>query len=162
MASLFDIVGEFEQLYAMATTEEEQSEQVFLDTLDSLCGELDTKSAGYVAVMTKLDMEAKKADEIVKHYQAIRDSRKNHIKQMKDRLMYAMDMLNVSEMPAGDFTIKIKNNGGVQPIVIDGVVPDNMTKITIEPDNSKIREFLKDNEADWAHLEPRGRHIEVK
>lgn len=162
MASLFDIVGEFQQLYAMATTEEEQSEQVFLDTLDSLCGELNVKSAGYVAVINTLEMEQKEADEIVKRFQARRDARKRAIKQMKDRLMYAMDVLGVSEMPAGDFTIKIKNNGGVQPIVITGDVPDNMTKVTIEPDNSKIREFLKDNEVDWAHLEPRGRHIEVK
>lgn len=162
MGSLFGIVGEFQQLYAMATTEEEQGEQVFLDTLDSLCGELNVKSAGYVAVINTLEMEQKEADEIVKRFQARRDARKRAIKQMKDRLMYAMDALGVSEMPAGDFTIKIKNNGGVQPIVITGDVPDNMTKVTIEPDNSKIREFLKDNEVDWAHLEPRGRHIEVK
>jgi hypothetical protein len=46
--------------------------------------------------------------------------------------------------------------------VIDGVVPDNMTKVTIEPDTDKIRAFLKENECEWAHLEERGRHIEVK
>jgi hypothetical protein len=162
MSSLFDIVGEFQQLYEMATSEEEQAEQVFIDTLDSLKGELTEKAAGYIAVMNRLDMEQKKADEVVKRYQALRDSRKNAIKRMKDTLMLAMDQLQIDQMPAGDLTIKIKNNGGVQPLVIDGVVPDNMTKVTIEPDTDKIRAFLKENECEWAHLEERGRHIEVK
>lgn len=162
MSSLFDIVGEFQQLYEMATSEEEQAEQVFIDTLDSLKGELTEKASGYVAVMNRLDMEQKKADEVVKRYQALRDARKNAIKRMKDTLMLAMDQLQIDQMPAGDLTIKIKKNGGVQPLVIDGVVPDNMTKITVEPDNDKIRAFLKENECEWAHLEERGRHIEVK
>lgn len=162
--TLFDIVGEFQQLYEMAVSEEEQSEQVFIDTLDSLKGELEAKSSGYVAVLNKLEMEQKKADEIVKTYQAISRSRKSSIKRMKDTLMYAMDSLGKTEMPAGDFTIKIKNNGGVQPMVIDqpDQVPDNMTKVIIEPDNDKIRAYLKDNECKWAHLEERGRHVEVK
>ena len=46
MSNLFDIVGEFNELYEMATSEEEQAEQVFIDTLDSLKGELTEKAAG--------------------------------------------------------------------------------------------------------------------
>ena len=72
MSSLFNIVGEFNDLYAMATSEEEQAEQVFLDTLDSLKGELTDKAAGYVAVMNRLDMEMKKAEEIEKRYKTIK------------------------------------------------------------------------------------------
>lgn len=160
--TLFDIVGEFQDLYELATSEEIESEEAFIDTLESLKGELEAKSSGYVAVINRLDMEQKKADEIVKRYQALRDSRKNAIKRMKDTLMMAMDSLDRTEMPAGDLTIKIKKNGGVQPLVINGVVPDNMTKVIVEPDNEKIRAFLKENECDWAYLEERGRHIEIK
>lgn len=160
--TIFDIIGEFKDLYELAISEEEQAEEAFIDTLETLKGELEAKSCGYVAVINRLEMEQKKADEIAKTYQAISKSRKNAIKRMKDTLLYAMDSLDKKELPAGDFTIKIKNNGGVQPLIIDGDVPDNMTKITVEPDNDKIRAFLKDNECDWAHLEERGRHIEIK
>ena len=66
MNSLFNIVGEFNELYEMATSEEEQAEQVFIDTLESLKGELTEKAAGYVAVMNRLDMEMKKAEEDMK------------------------------------------------------------------------------------------------
>lgn len=163
--NIFTIVGEFQELYNMATSEEIEAEEAFIDTLESLKGELEAKSCGYVAVINRLDMEAKSADEIVKRYQALRDTRKKAIKRMKDTLLYAMEELGVDQMPAGDLTIKIKNNGGVQPLIITGVVPDNMTKVTVEPDNDKIRAFLKeqpDNKCEYAHLEERGRHIEIK
>lgn len=160
--TLFDIVGEFLELYNMATSEEVESEEAFIDTLESLKGELETKSSGYVAVINRLEAEQAKAEEIAKAYSAVAKSRKNAIKRMKDTLLLAMDSLDKTEMPAGDLTIKIKKNGGLQPLVIDGEVPDNMMKVIVEPDNDKIRTFLKDNECEWAHLEERGRHIEIK
>lgn len=164
MNNLFDIVGEFNELYEMATSEEEQAEQVFIDTLESLKGELTEKAAGYVAVMNRLDMEMKKAEEIEKRYKAIKESRKNAIQRMKDACLWACDELGVKEIDAGDMTIKVKNNGGQLPLIIDKpeLVPENLTKITIEPDKAKIREYVENNECDFAHLEPRGRHIEVK
>lgn len=164
MSSLFNIVGEFNDLYAMATSEEEQAEQVFIDTLDSLKGELTEKAEGYVAVMNRLEMEEQKSDEIVKRYTAIRNARRNAIQRMKDACMWACENLGVDHIDAGDMTIKVKNNGGQLPIVIDdeASVPQNLCKVTIEPDKAKIREYLKDNECAFAHIGERGKHIEVK
>ena len=163
MSNLFDIVGEFNELYEMATSEEEQAEQVFIDTLDSLKGELTEKAAGYVSVMNRLDMEMKKAEEIEKRYKAIKESRKNAIQRMKDACMWACENLNVTEIDAGDMTIKVKNNGGQLPIIIEGEVPQNLCKVTIEPDKSLIREYLKDHpECEFARIGERGKHIEVK
>jgi hypothetical protein len=163
MSNLFDIVGEFNELYEMATSEEEQAEQVFIDTLDSLKGELTEKAAGYVSVMNRLDMEMKKAEEIEKRYKAIKESRKNAIQRMKDACMWACENLNVTEIDAGDMTIKVKNNGGQLPIIIEGEVPQNLCKVTIEPDKALIREYLKDHpECEFARIGERGKHIEVK
>ena len=160
--TLFDIVGEFQELYNMATSEEIEAEEAFIDTLESLKGELEAKSAGYVAVINRLEAEQAKAEEVAKAYSAVAKSRKSAVKRMKDTLLMAMDGLNKTEMPAGDLTIRIQKNGGLQPLVIDGDVPDNMMKVIYEPDNDKIREFLKENTCDYAHLEERGRHIVIK
>lgn len=165
MSSLFDIVGEFQQLYEMATSEEEQAEQVFIDTLDSLKGELTEKASGYVAVINRLDMEMKKAEEIEKRYKAIKESRKNAIARMKDACMWACDNLGVTEIDAGDAKIKVKNNGGQLPLIIEEgkEVPQNLCKVTIEPDKALIREYLKEHpDCDFAHIGERGKHIEVK
>lgn len=164
MSNIFDIVGEFNELYAYAKSEEEQAEEAFIDTLESLKGELVEKAANYVAVMNYLDMEMKSADEIVKQYTAIKKARKKAIQRMKDACMWACDNLGVTEIDAGVKTIKVVNNGGELPLIIDDPdkVPQNLCKVTIEPDNSLIREYLKDHECDFAHMGERGRHIEVK
>lgn len=161
MATLFEIVGEFDELYELATDPEVDSE-VWETTLEALTGELEVKSAGYVNVIKQLEMEAKQAKEVAQAFTDKAKVRENHIKQMKDALKEAMDHLGKDQIEAGAFTIKLQANGGVQPLVIDGDVPQNMQKVTIAPDNEKIRAFLKDNECEWAHLEPKGKHIVIK
>ena len=88
--------------------------------------------------------------------------RENHIKRMKEALKMAMETAGTDQIAAGAFTIKLQKNGGLQPLKITGEVPDNMTKVIVEPDTDRIREFLKDNECEWAHLEERGKHIVIK
>lgn len=157
---LFEIVDEFKVLYEVLT--DETDPQVINDTLESLNFELEEKAAGYVAVRNTLDMELKKAEELEKKFRAIKEARKNAKEALDERLLMAMDALETDQIPAGDFTIKIKKNGGLAPLIIDGEVPEAMKKITIEDDNKKIREFLKEHEAPWAHLGERGRHIEIR
>ena len=157
---LFEIVDEFRLLYDILT--DETDPEVIAGTLESLNLELEEKAAGYTAVRAQIDMEAKKAAELEKKYGEIKKARENAKKALDERLLMAMDALGKKELPAGDFTIKIKKNGGQAPLVIDGDVPENMTKVIVEPDNAKIREYLKDNEAKWAHIGERGRHIEIK
>lgn len=160
MSTLFEIVDEFAELYQLMV--DGADEGVINGTLDSLTAELEVKSAGYVAVINQLNMEEKTAAELAQKYSSISNSRKYAIKKMKERLLIAMDALGKDEMPAGDFKIKVKKNGGAQPLKITGDVPESMMKITVENDSDKIREFLKTNTCDWAHLAKRGKHIEIK
>lgn len=159
--TLFEIVDDMRQLYDMAT-EPETDPEVFNNTLEAIKGALEVKAAGYVNVIKQLEMEQKQAKEISKAFADKAKTRENNIKRMKDMLLMALDTANETEMDAGDFTIKVQKNGGVQPLVITGDVPENMTRVIIEPDNDKIRDFLKDNECNWAHLEERGKHIVIK
>jgi len=162
MGTLFEIVNEFEELYELATDPEVDSE-VWETTLEALTGELEVKSAGYVNVIKQLEMEAKQAKEISRQFADKQKTRENHIKQMKEALLYAMQNTGMDKVEAGDFTIKIQNNGGSQPLVIDGAVPDTYNKLIIEPDNERIRRALEEGkELDFAHLEPRGKHIVIK
>lgn len=161
--NIVDDVKEFNELYVLATDEDER-EDAFYDTLESLKCELTEKAYGYAAVMNRLEMEEKDADEKAKRYTAIRNARRNAIQRMKEICLWACEEMGSTEIDAGDLTIKVKNNGGQLPLIIDYPenVPENLTKITIEPDKDKIRKYLADNECDFAHLGERGKHIEVK
>ena len=137
MSTLFEIADEFKELYELGADPDVDSE-VWEDTLEALTGEI-----------SKMFADKQKV-------------REYHIKQMKEALKLAMEKIGTDEIDAGIFKIKLQANGGLQPLVIDGDVPQNMQKITISPDNDKIRQFLKNNSCEWAHLEERGKHIVIK
>ena len=159
--TLFEIVDDYQNLYELAT-DPDTNPEVFNDTLEAIKGALEVKSCGYVNVIKQLEMEAKQADEVSEMFKAKAEVRKNNIKRMKEMLKSALEATNQDSLTAGAYTIKLQKNGGVQPLVIDGDVPQNMTKVIVEPDNAKIREYLKDHSCEWAHLEERGKHIVIK
>lgn len=159
--TLYDIVGEFLQLYEMATGEDDQA---FLDTLEGLKGELEVKASGYVHVIKQLDMEADECDKIIEAFKAKKERRKTAVKRMENAIMEAMDIAGVDTLPAGEYTLKIAKNGGLQPLKVDTEnVPDNFMKVIYTADNDKIRQALKDGEdLPFAYLEERGRHLNIK
>lgn len=160
--TLFDIVGEFKQLYEIMT-DSDADEQVIADTLEGLKGELEVKGAGYVAVINQLDMEAKKAKELSEAFKAKAEVRSNNIKRLKNALKDAMTELNMDAIEAGDYTIKVQKNGGKQPLKIDGDVPDDYLQVIYQPDIDRIRYDLEEGkDLPFAHLEPRGKHIVIK
>lgn len=108
-------------------------------------------------------MEQKKAEELAKAFKEKADVRKNNIKRLKDALKWAMINTGQKEITAGDFTIKLQNNGGKAPLKITGAVPDNFKRIIYEDDTELIRKRLEEGEElDFAHLEERGKHIVIK
>ena len=162
MSSLFEITNEFQELYSMLTDPDADVECIN-DTLDALTGELEVKSAGYVAVIHQLEMEQQKAEELSKALKAKADIRKNNIKRMKDALKFAMLTTGKDKIEAGAYTIKLQNNGGKLPLQIIGDVPDSFKRIIYEDDTELIRKHLEDGEKlDFAYLEERGKHIVIK
>jgi len=159
--TLYDLKGEFYELYQLATSEDD--EQAFLDTLEALRGELEIKAAGYVHIIKQLEMEANECDKVIDDFEAKKAQRMKAAKRMKEALISAMDVAGVDNIPAGDYSLKIAKNGGLEPLKITGDVPDNFLKVIYEPDSKKIREALKEGEQlDFAHLEERGRHLNIK
>lgn len=161
MSSLYELTNEFEMLYELAASDED--EQAFLDTLEGLKGELSAKAGGYVHVINQLAMEAAECSKVIDAFKAKKEVRENHIKRMKEALLNAMDAAGIDKLTAGEYTLKIANNGGLQPLKIDGDVPDSFSKVIVQPDNDRIRKVLVEGqELDFAHLEPRGRHLNIK
>lgn len=163
MATLFELVDEYKNLYELCT--EDGDPGVLADTLEAWMPELADKAASYVDVIQRLDMETKKCKEIVADFSAKAKARENSLNVLKETLVRAMSEMDMATLPAGVFTIKLQKNGGKEPLVIDDErsVPDSMLKVIYEIDKEKIREYLNaGNEVPWAHLEPRGQHVVIK
>lgn len=163
--TLFSLVDDMQSLYEMGT-DPDLDPQVLTDTLESVMGSIEVKASGYVNVIKQLEMEQKQAEVVSQEFQKKARVRENAIKRMKEALKVAMERLDTKELDAGDFKIKLQKNGGKQPLVLDGDVPENMCKVILEPDKDRIRAFLEGlEESDvcaWAHLEQRGEHIAIK
>ena len=163
MGTLYEIATELETLYDMST-DPECDPQALADTIEGVMGELEVKASSCVYVIKQLEMEQEKAEAVSKEFSNKAQVRANSLKRINEAIMLTMDRLGLTELEAGDYKIKIQKNGGKEPLILDHPeeVPDNLTKVAIEPDKDKIREFLKDNSASWAHMEPRGRHLTIK
>lgn len=161
--TLFDLVGEYKELYAMLT--EEQDEQIIKDSLESVVGAIEVKSQGYVAILNRLDMEIDACRKQKEAWSKKLSVRMNAYKRLKQRLADAMIQLGKDEIPAGDNVIKLKNNGGEEPLMFvpEKEIPQSYMKVVLEPDKEKIRKAIEDGKTlDFAYLASRGKHVEIK
>ena len=166
--SLFNIVGEYQELYTMLTenTDDAEVEQVITDTLEAVKGELEVKAEGYIHVIQQMEMEAERAEQLEYEWGLKKKIRKDRIARLKNALKDALVATdNEGGLKAGDYTLKVAKNGGKAPLIIDkpDAVPDNMTKVIIEPDKDRIRQYLDEgNTCEWAHIAERGTHLSIK
>lgn len=161
--SLFGLTGEYLELKEMLT-DGDIDEQVINDSLESVEGAIEVKASGYVAVINQLDMEIDACKKHKAEWDAKLKVRENAKKNLKDRLLKGMMMLGKDELKAGDITLKVRNAGGVLPLIFDENkdVPERFTKVTIETDNKLVREALEKGEKlDFAHFGERGKTLKI-
>ena len=163
MSTLYEIQGDYLALLEFADATDPDDQQTFLDTLESIQGELEIKADNYAAVITEINANIDKFDAEIKRLTAKKNAMKNSVQRMKDRLLEAMQLMDVKEIAGEHFKLKIQNNGGAQPVEITGDVPDNYQRIIYEPDTEKIRKALESGETlDFAELKERGQHLRIK
>ena len=161
--TLFDIVGEFKQLYEMFT-DPEVDEQTIADTLEAVKGELEVKSEGYIHVIKQLEMERDKAAEMAEFWAEKKAIRDNSVKRLKNTLCTALvETNNEKGIQAGDYTLKAVGNGGKQAIEYTADVPNAYQRVVYEPDTERIRKDLESGKKlPFAVLKPRGKHLAIR
>lgn len=166
MASLYELIGQYRLLMDIME-DSDSDEQVIIDTLGAVEGEIEVKAENYVKVIISLQANYEalmgEADRFAARA-AVFDSR---IKRMKSALMQAMQATGSTKISTDLFEIKIVSNGGVRPLIIDGTVPNDYVKLMPQNDNKHIRQHLEELEkaglaCNWAHLGDRGTHLQIK
>jgi hypothetical protein len=165
--SLFNITGQWLELKDMLCecTDDAELEQVIKDSLEGVQGELEAKAANYIYVIQQIEMEADRAEQLEYEWGLKKKIRRSNVARLKQALKDVMTVTDQPELRAGDYTLKIVKNGGKAPLIIDkpDAVPDNMTKVIIEPDKDRIRQYLDEgNSCEWAHIAERGTHLSIK
>lgn len=168
--TLFNIVGEMQELYLMLTecADDEETEKVIQDTLEAVKGELEVKAEGYIHVIQQIEMEQKRCEELEYEWHLKAIKRKESIARLKAALKDALIATGHDDkdgLKTGDYTLKVVANGGVTPIVYDHEedIPQSLMKVEYKKDAKLIRQYLEEHpETKWAHIEPRGTHLAIK
>ncbi len=162
MSTLYEITGQYLELYEMLESADEVEAKVIMDTLDGMDGELEEKADGYAKIMADLDAEALKFEKEADRLAARAGQLRNRIRMLKERLKAAMILCDRRKFKTGFYSFSICKNGGAAPMEVDETaVPDDyMKKI---PDTSKIREALTEGKVlPFAALKERGEHLRIK
>lgn len=162
MSNLYELKNNYEEVLNMLY-QDDIDEQMVLDTLESIEGDIEDKAENYAKIIRELESKQNARKEEAKR---LTDSAKvfeNRVKALKSNLFNVMKETGKTKFSTNLFSFNIAKNGGKQPLTIDGDVPEEYTKTVIENDTDKIRQALEEGkELSFAHLEPRGESLRIK
>lgn len=162
MSSLYELTNNYEEVLNMLY-QDDIDEQMVLDTLESIEGNIEDKADNYAKIIRELEIKANARKEEAKR---LTDSAKvfeNRVKALKNNLYNTMKLTGKTKFATNLFNFNIVKNGGKQTLTIDGDVPEEYTKAVIENDTDKIRQALEEGkELTFAHLEARGESLRIK
>ena len=87
MSTLYEITGQYLELYEMMESADELEMKVIEDTLDGMDGELEEKAENYAIIMAELDAEAAKFEKEADRLAARAEQLHGRGATLKDRLI---------------------------------------------------------------------------
>lgn len=162
MKNLYELTNDWNTVANMLY-DEEIDEQMVLDTLESIEGDIEDKADGYAKIIKELEVKAKARKEESKRLIDSSKTFENKVKFLKQNLFNFMKETGKTKFTTDLFSFNIAKNGGKQALTIDGDVPKEYTKTVIENDTDKIRQALENGEnLSFAHLEPRSESLRIR
>ena len=162
---LYELTDQWDTVFNMME-DGETDEQVIFDTLESIEGEIEDKADNYAKMIRNLqaNVDVLKSEE--ERLSRRRKSTENHIQRLKDNLQANLEFIGKTKFKTDLFSFSVAKNGGKQPLSITDNLDEIPGKYLIpqppKVNNDAVRELLKEKEVDWAHLEPYGRHLNIR
>ncbi len=138
--TLYELTEQF--AYLQSLLEDCDEEQIILDTLEGIEGEIEVKAEGYAKVMKGLEAQVNGLDEEIKRLTARKKTITNNIDTLKNNLYGAMLLTGKTKFKTDLFSFAIQKNPPSCEII--GEVPEKYL-IPQEPkvDKKAIIEELK-------------------
>ena len=152
MATLYELTEEYRQLLDMMEDDSVDPE-VLRDTLEGVDGELEIKAENCAKVMTELGGKIDLIDREMERLKQKKDVLNNNIKWIKQQIEKSMIDTGKRKFKTDLFSFGIQKNPPAVVIDQEDQIPEEYW-IAQEPklDRTAIKQWLKENEADWAHL----------
>lgn len=168
MSSLYKLTGEYLELLQMLE-DEEIDEEIIIDTLEGLDGEIEIKADNYAKLIRNLESTNEAIKKEVDRLTFRKTTFENRIKNLKEHLYNSMKLTGKTKFTTELFSFNIQKNGGKRVLTVDvdlELIPKEY-KIP-QPDKldgDKVRDLIKelgDDKCEFAHLEPQGESLRIK
>lgn len=165
MISLYELTEQYEGLLNLLY-DGETSEQVILDTLESIDGEIEDKADNYAKIIETMNAHAEAIEKEEKRLYSRRNALENRAQLLKSKLEENLRFIGKTKFKTALFSFNIQKNGGTQPMSITENINEIPMKYLIVPepvpDKQAIRELLKSKEVERAKLEPYGESLRIR
>lgn len=164
MNALYELSDQYKSFMDMLY-DGEADEQLIMDTLESIDGEIEDKADNYAKIIKMMlaDAETLKNEEARLYVR--RKSLEMRAQRMKDNLQANLEIIGKAKFKTALFSFSVAKNGGKQPLEITENLGEIPGKYLIPqppvPDKEAIRQLLAEKEVDWAHLAPYGKHLNI-
>lgn len=165
MNTLYELTDQYQSIMDMLY-DGETDEQLVMDTLESIDGEIEDKADNYAKIIRMMlaDAETLKNEEARLYVR--RKSLEMRAQRMKDNLQANLEFIGKTKFKTALFSFSVAKNGGKQPLEITENLGEIPGKYLIPqppvPDKEAIRQLLAEKEVDWAHLAPYGKHLNIR
>lgn len=161
MSTLYELTGEYIMLAEMLADEEEEN-QVILDTLEAIEGEFEEKAENYAKIIKMLEADSKAIKGEIERLSKRKQSLEKRGEMIKQSLENAMRATGKTKFQTLLFHFHISKNGGKAPILLTGEVPEEYRKPG-EANLTAIREALEAGEKlSFATVGERGESLKIR
>ncbi len=153
--TIYEIMGDYRTLYEMALDEEmsKEFEKMLQDTKESIDFSLEDKAYSYAKVCKNLaynrslleGQEKFLKEELERIQNKIKSSKTNE-KRVKDTLLEAMQIAEISKFKNNEFTIYQGKSVTVEVLDCEKALEQNLAVTEIKPNKDKIKRKLQDGE----------------
>lgn len=151
--TLYELTEEVYRLLEFAE-DPECDEEVFLDTLEGLQGDIEEKSDAYGKIIRQLESDKKAVESEIERLTNRKDLIGNRIRTMKDALYRAFKALDTQKLKTELFTFYIQKNTPSVVIDLPDEVPDEFYQVKRELSKNTIKDAInKGATFKFAHLE---------
>lgn len=165
MTSLYELTGQYLEFEQMLENPEVDQEALN-DLLNTLSDEIEIKADNYAKIIRNFEGNVAaiklEQDRLAKKKATLESA----IKRLKDNLQFCMVSTGKRNFKTDLFSFNIQKNGGADPVVLDvgiSFLPDNLVKVTVEPDKKAITDYIKETgDLSYAHFGERGESLRIK
>lgn len=141
--NLYQLEDNLMKVVEMAESADEDDQQKFNDTIESLQSSIVDKAVSYANVIKQLKADSKQLGEKIKHDQAVKRSIDKNAIRLLSTLQQGMDTAGIDHIKDLDTSIWIQKNAPSVRHVNDDLIPSKYIKTETKIDTQAILNDLK-------------------